>query len=609
MQTTAPHDLDQARAARAAESAWQRLAGAGDAAAYCHAWLGLQVAEIDRVGTALLLLQDEAGAYVPAAVWPDAQADVSYLGGIAQRCLAQQSALSERAGEGLARLHAAYPLEVGGEWLGVVVLDLAPRSDQELQQVWRRLHWGSGRIEVLLLRRQLEARETAEARSDLALELAVGVGEEPRFDRALMQLANDLAQRLECDRIAVGVERRGRIRLKALSNAVSFERRAEFSVAVENAMEESCDQGRAVVYPPLRGAAAIAVAHRHLAQLGWACSVPVTLRGRCIGALTCLADTPRDGEVVAALEAAAALLAPNLALRLELHRWFAGRMADGLRSFWRACRDPQRLSFRVGAAAAAALLLWLGLATGDYRVTGRAVIEGEQQRTIVAPFDGFIAAAEVRAGQQVQAGDILASLDDRDLQLDRQKWLAQSEQAERKYRDALARRDAPNARILAAELAEAQAQLALVEDRIQRARVLAPFAGVLVTGDLSQMLGAPVEKGHTLFELAPLDAYRVILKVPERAVRDVQLGQQGMLVLAGRSTEQIPFVVRNIGVAVAEDGANLFRVEADLQEAGPGLRPGMEGVGKIAVGERRLLWIWTHPFFDWLRVRLWYWMP
>jgi hypothetical protein len=46
---------------------------------------------------------------------------------------------------------AAYPLEVGGEWLGAVVLDLAPRNDAELQQVWRALHWGSGRIETMLL--------------------------------------------------------------------------------------------------------------------------------------------------------------------------------------------------------------------------------------------------------------------------------------------------------------------------------------------------------------------------------------------------------------------------------------------------------------------------
>jgi hypothetical protein len=35
----------------------------------------------------------------------------------------------------------------------------------------------------------------------------------------------------------------------------------------------------------------------------------------------------------------------------------------------------------------------------------------------------------------------------------------------------------------------------------------------------------------------------------------------------------------------------------------------MEGVGKIAVGERRLAWIWTHNFVNWLRLTLWAWMP
>jgi hypothetical protein len=489
------------------------------------------------------------------------------------------------------------------------VLDLAPRADTELPALWRALHWGSGRIETLLLRRRLDERDAGEARTRLALDLALGVGEEARFDAALLRLANELAGHLGVERVAIGLERRGRIRLAALSNAATFERRAEFAVAVENAMEEACDQGRSVAHPPGTTPGAVAVAHRHLAGQGWACSVGVTLRGRVIGAITCLADMPRDAETVAALEAAAALVAPNLGLRRDLRRWFAGRTADGVRAFWRGVRDPRRLSFRVGAALVLALLAWLGLATGEYRVTGRAVIEGELQRTIAAPFDGFIAASGVRAGQRVAAGELLASLEDRDLRLDHQKWLAQGEQAERKYRDALAKRDAPNARILAAQLAEAQAQVALVEDKLTRASVVAPFEGVLVSGDLSQMLGAPVEKGHTLFELAPLDAYRVILKVPERAIREVRPGQQGVIVLSGRSSEKIPFTVENIGIAVAEDGENLFRVEAKLDETGPGLRPGMEGVGKISVDERRLLWIWTHAFFDWLRVKLWYWMP
>ena len=49
--------------------------------------------------------------------------------------------------------------------------------------------------------------------------------------------------------------------------------------------------------------------------------------------------------------------------------------------------------------------------------------------------------------------------------------------------------------------------------------------------------------------------------------------------------------------------------EAQLEGTAPRLRPGMEGVGKVSVGEERLIWIWTHGFTDWLRLALWNWMP
>jgi hypothetical protein len=60
-------------------------------------------------------------------------------------------------------------------------------------------------------------------------------------------------------------------------------------------------------------------------------------------------------------------------------------------------------------------------------------------------------------------------------------------------------------------------------------------------------------------------------------------------------------------VARAEDGANIFRVEASLANAPELLRPGMEGVGKIDAGRERLVWIWSHEIIDWLRLWIWTW--
>mgnify|MGYP002371390887 FL=1 len=156
---------------------------------------------------------------------------------------------------------------------------------------------------------------------------------------------------------------------------------------------------------------------------------------------------------------------------------------------------------------------------------------------------------------------------------------------------------------------EAESQLALVEEKLSRARIVAPFDGIVVSGDLSQLLGSPVEHGKLLFEIAPLDAYRVILKVEDRDIRDVRAGQSGSLVLAGLAGESLGFEVSNVSMAESEDGKNVFRVEARLDRSDLKLRPGMEGVGKINAGEQSYAWIWTHRLTDWLRLQIWTWLP
>ena len=165
--------------------------------------------------------------------------------------------------------------------------------------------------------------------------------------------------------------------------------------------------------------------------------------------------------------------------------------------------------------------------------------------------------------------------------------------------------------VLAAQVNQAEAQLALAEERIARATVVAPFDGLVVSGDLSQQIGSPVETGRVLFEVAPLQDYRVMMEVDDRDIARLADGQRGELVLSGMPDRALPIQVSRITpVAVQKDGRNVFEVEARIDGgAPPGLRPGMEGIGKVGVGERSLLWIWTHGFVDWLRLSTWSWLP
>jgi multidrug resistance efflux pump len=131
----------------------------------------------------------------------------------------------------------------------------------------------------------------------------------------------------------------------------------------------------------------------------------------------------------------------------------------------------------------------------------------------------------------VRQGQVLAVLEDKDLKLERLRWESELEVSVRKEREAMAKADRVALRLASAQANQARAQLDLTLEKLSRVQVIAPFDGVVVQGDLSQQLGSPVEQGKVLFELAPLDAWRVILKVDERDIAHVRAGQTGELAL------------------------------------------------------------------------------
>jgi biotin carboxyl carrier protein len=337
---------------------------------------------------------------------------------------------------------------------------------------------------------------------------------------------------------------------------------------------------------------------------GWA--TPLQRDGRIEAVLVARQPGAVPPDACVLLRACATLGEPLLARWREAERPLWRHALQSLQRSWQHLHGPGYWRWKLGASLGLLLVLLLTLWPVDDRVTAPLVIEGRLRQLVTAPQEGFLTEVLVRPGDRVSAGQLLARLDDRDLQLERQRQLGAREQAAAKLRQALGEHEAAAARQASAELQSAQAQLNLAEAKLARTELRAPLAGLVVSGDWVQQIGTPLETGKELFELAADPGLRVVLHVPDRDIARIRSGQPGELRLAGQPQQGYDFSVSQItATASVREGVNGFRVEAAWSGAAPALSPGMQGVGKVVVGRANLLTLWTRPLLDWLRLRLW----
>jgi hypothetical protein len=134
---------------------WRGFQQAPSAEAFYASWLAIQCRTVEKVEAGLLLTRSRrTGKYTPAARWPADRRTGAHVRAAAEQVLQKRRALAlelDPQGEGAqsgSRTVIARPIEVAGEIEAVVVLDVAPRSEPELEVALRQLAWGSAWIEL-----------------------------------------------------------------------------------------------------------------------------------------------------------------------------------------------------------------------------------------------------------------------------------------------------------------------------------------------------------------------------------------------------------------------------------------------------------------------------
>lgn len=603
---------------------WTQLSSGATADERMKAWLALQCAMLPKAVQGVLVLgAPDTGPYAPRAVWPAESKPGEALAHVAEQSLAQRTPLlqpiatpSPSGPAVITSYVVAFPVDIAGALHGVVAVQLAPLPEADLQRAMRDLQWGMAWVASFIQQETDSEGDRVRERLMIALDVIASVLQEEKYDGACRALVTELALRFNCDRVSMGLVRNQHVSVVAISHSADFTNRMNLVNAIGLSMDEALDQKSVILHPGSTDDGILVTRdHERLARehgSGSILTVPFAAGEEFTGALTLERPgrDPFDESVVELCQSAMAIGARILSARKSAERPLARRVLDAMRDEFGRLIGPRYIVRKLILASIVGVCVFFSVATGTYRVTGTSTVEGAVRRTLVAPFDGYVASAAHRAGDLVRAKAVMAMMDDRDLRVERTKFSSQYAQYAKQYQEAIASRDRAKAQIAQAQAEQARAQMIIVESQMSRAAIIAPFDGIVTKGDFSQSLGSAVKRGDTLFEIAPLDAYRVIVQVDEADIADVRTGQEGFLVLSSIADDQFPFKVTNVTpVTTVREGRNFFRIEASLVRTSESLRPGMEGVGKIEIGERSLAWIWGRRLINWARLFFWTWWP
>ncbi|MEM1210880.1 MAG: HlyD family efflux transporter periplasmic adaptor subunit [Planctomycetota bacterium] len=521
----------------------------------------------------------------------------------------------------------------GGEGRFMVALGLDGVSRGEVERAAQQVELTLGLLGAYDARAQLHQKQGGIDRLTESVDVLAELGRCRRFREAAMALCNELASRHGAERVSLGwVEpQREALKLIAMSRTERLNRRMKLVQDLESAMHECLDQDLEVVWPAPPEVPVVSRDHQALTkQHGSVFAVSLPLRhvagpkgevggeseqGREGGVVAVLTlewnELPKDASETAQrltrLRLIGELATPLLVPLRQRDRWVGGRLKDGSTRVLGKVVGTQYTWAKLAAVGLLALVLWLTLGKGTDHVESSFVIEATQRQLVTAPFAGYLESVHVGPGDAVEAGaTVLAELDTAELRLQAAELRAQ-ETAQRKQAEA-ARRESDMSGVQVA-LAEAEATAAkrrLLERQIEMAALRSSLGGMVLEGDLKREIGKAVTEGETLFEVAPVEALRAELYIPEDRAGEVTLGMRGELATTSYPDQRVGFTVRSIEPkAKVHQGRNVFAAEVELDRQPPWLRPGMTGAARLDAGESSHLWLWTRDAVNWVRMQLW----
>jgi membrane fusion protein (multidrug efflux system) len=209
-------------------------------------------------------------------------------------------------------------------------------------------------------------------------------------------------------------------------------------------------------------------------------------------------------------------------------------------------------------------------------VVASSTVESERAADVFVEVAGTVTSLSVEEGDRVQPGTTLAHL--RASALDAQAKAAkeEAEQAERDLQSVtkvydggfLSEQEFQAARL---RLEQARSSLAAAEDNRRKTNLASPIRGAVVERMLR--FGEAVSPGQPAFRIMDLDELKVIVRLPERDLVRLQVGQTALVVSELQGDVEVEGTVERIA-PVVDPASGTVKVTVALPTGERSLRPG-----------------------------------
>lgn len=268
-------------------------------------------------------------------------------------------------------------------------------------------------------------------------------------------------------------------------------------------------------------------------------------------------------------------------------------------SFFPAFKNTKRTKY-----AALAAIVILAFFPVRQSITAPAEIVAREAEIVTVPFDGIIESVDVRPGDAVKAGDLLAVMEQQSLQaqmdMAAQEMTVVQSALSRVQRESLG---APDKKMNLTELQEEIESKKIAYDYAKdlkgRSEIRAARDGIAVFADANALRGKPARTGDKIMMVANPADYEVLIRVPVDSMVPVKSDAHvsfflNVAPLGGHKAE-----IRSIGYQAAPDADGLltYKILATLTENDKDLRIGWKGTAKIKGGWTTLSYaILRRPF-------------